>query len=150
MRRSISEPKVAQRPSTALLLVALAETFGKNGRAQEGLELVTKGLATAGQTGLRIAAAELHRLKGELALLKDSGSDAEVEVCFRTAIEIARRQAARLFELRATTSLERLLATRAKRDEARAMLTEIYGWFTEGFEFADLKDAKALLDDLSR
>ena len=68
---------------------------------------------------------------------------------FRTAIEIARRQSARSEELRATTSLARLLAKQGRRDEARTMLAEIYGWFTEGFDTADLKDAKALLDELS-
>ena len=69
--------------------------------------------------------------------------------CFRTAIEIARRQSAKSLELRATTSLARLLATQGRRDEARTMLADIYGWFTEGFDTADLKDAKALLDELS-
>jgi predicted ATPase len=66
----------------------------------------------------------------------------------RTAIEIARRQSARSGELRATTSLVRLLAKRGRRDEARAMLAEIYNWFTEGFDTADLKDAKALLEEV--
>jgi predicted ATPase len=67
---------------------------------------------------------------------------------FRTAIEIARRQSARSPELRATTSLARLLAKQGKRDEARAMLADIYGWFTEGFDTVDLREAKALLDEL--
>jgi predicted ATPase len=71
-----------------------------------------------------------------------------VERCFRTAIDIARRQKASFFELRATTSLARLLKRQGKTEEAHKMLSEIYGWFTEGFEFADLKDAKALLDEL--
>ena len=75
---------------------------------------------------------------------------AEAEQCFRTAIEIARRQSARSIELRAATSLARLLAKQGRRDEARAMLAEIYGWFTEGFDTADLKHAKTLLDELSR
>ncbi|MGB6554895.1 MAG: hypothetical protein WBE78_15505, partial [Candidatus Binataceae bacterium] len=68
---------------------------------------------------------------------------------FRSAIEIARQQSAKWWELRATTSLARLLAKQGKRDDARAMLAEIYNWFTEGFDTADLKDAKALLDELS-
>jgi predicted ATPase len=71
------------------------------------------------------------------------------ERCFRAAIEIARRQSAKIPELRATTSLARLLAKQSRRDEARAMLADIYGWFTEGFDTADLKDAKALLDELA-
>jgi predicted ATPase len=73
----------------------------------------------------------------------------EAERYFRHAIEIARRQSAKSWELRATMSLARLLAGQGRRDEARAMLAEIYGWFTEGFDTADLKDAKALLDELT-
>ena len=73
---------------------------------------------------------------------------ASAEACFRKAIEIAGQHGAKWFELRATTSLARLLAKQGRRDEARAMLADIYGWFTEGFDTADLKDAKALLDEL--
>jgi len=109
---------------------------------------VTEGLARAAQTGLAVAEAELHRLRGELTLLKDPASEAEAEVYFRTTIDTARRQAARLFELRTTTSLARLLAKQGRRAEARVMLAEIYNWFTEGFDTADLIDAKTLLDQL--
>jgi len=80
---------------------------------------------------------------------KGAANAAQAEQSFRTAIEISRKQNARSWELRATTSPERLLAKQGKRDEARAMLAEIYGWFTEGFDTADLKDATALLDRLS-
>jgi hypothetical protein len=90
-----------------------------------------------------------HNLKG-LLLVQNPSDVAEAEQCFRTAIEIARRQSARSIELRAATSLARLLAKQGRRDEARAMLAEIYGWFTEGFDTADLKHAKTLLDELSR
>jgi len=81
-------------------------------------------------------------------LMGDPPDEVEAERCFRIAIDTARHQAARLFELRATISLARLLDKQGKLDQARAMLTEIYNWFTEGFECADLKDAKALLDEL--
>ena len=94
--------------------------------------------------------AELHRLKGELLLMQNAGDSVEAEHCFQTAIEVARRQGGKSLELRATTSLARLLAKQGRRDEARAMLAEIYGWFTEGFDTADLKDAKRLLDELSK
>ena len=90
----------------------------------------------------------LHRVKGELLLAQNPSDVAEAERCFRTAIEIARRQTARSEELRATTSLARLLNEQGRRVEARTMLAEIYGWFTEGFDTADLKDAKALLVEL--
>jgi class 3 adenylate cyclase/tetratricopeptide (TPR) repeat protein len=149
MRRSISDPMLGQMASTSLKLVALAETYGKNGHAEEGLDLVAKGLATAEQTGLSLAEAELYRIKGELLMIKDHGNVVEVERCLRTAIDVARRQGARLFELRATVSLARLLRDTNRRDEARTMLAEIYTWFTEGCELPDLKEAKALLDDLS-
>jgi predicted ATPase len=91
----------------------------------------------------------MHHLKGRLLLAQNPSDGAKAEQCFRTAIEIARRQSARVPELRATKSLARLLAKQGKRDEARTMLAEIYGWFTEGFDTADLKEAKALLDQLN-
>ena len=91
----------------------------------------------------------LYRVKGDAILTRDPSAISEAEACYRKAIEIARGQSAKWFELRATTSLARLLDKQGKRDEARAMLAEIYGWFTEGFDTADLKDAKALLDELT-
>jgi predicted ATPase len=149
MRRSISNPVIAKTVASPTMLVALAEAYGKHGRAEEGLDLVTEGLATAEQTGWRMTEAELHRIKGELLMIKDPGNAAEAESSLRTAIDVARCQQARLYELRATVSLARLLVSRGDRDEARALLTDIIGWFTEGFEFADLKDAKALLEELT-
>jgi predicted ATPase len=100
------------------------------------------------QTEERWCEAELYRLKGEL-LLRGDDSTAEAQHCLVHAIEIARSQTAKSFELRATISLARLLAKLGRCDEARAPLAEIYGWFTEGFDTPDLKDAKALLDELS-
>jgi predicted ATPase len=75
--------------------------------------------------------------------------EAQAQACFEQAIAIARQQEAKSWELRAVTSLARLLAQRGRRDDARAMLAEIYGWFTEGFDTPDLKDAKALLEELN-
>ena len=91
------------------------------------------------RTGERIWEAELFRLHGELK----SADPVEAKVDFRRALEVARAQQARSLELRATTSLARLLRDTNRRDEARAMLAAIYNWFTEGFDTADLKDAKA-------
>jgi predicted ATPase len=149
MHRCVSDPLIAERVATALLPVALAEACGKNGRPEEGLDLVAKGLATTEQIGLRVAEAELHRVKGEFLMIKDPGNAAEAERCLRIAMDVARRQGARLFELRSTVGLARLLKQQVETDEARTMLAEIYGWFTEGFDTADLKDAKALLDRLT-
>jgi predicted ATPase len=93
--------------------------------------------------------AEAHRLKGELLVRQDGSNATEAQSCFERAIEISRKQSAKSLELRATMSLGRLLAKQGRGDEARTMLADIYGWFTEGFDTADLIDAKALLDNLS-
>jgi predicted ATPase len=150
MRQSLSDRMVAGLASSALMLPALAETYGKNGHAEEGLDLVTKGLATAEQTGQRVAEAELHRLKGELLIINDPDNLTEGERCLRTAINVARRQGAKFFELRAIVSLAHLLKQQGETDEARQVLAEIYGWFAEGFDLPDLKEAKALLEELGQ
>jgi len=129
------------------LFIALANAYLANGRASEGIAAGNEGLALCRSSGVRMLESEIHRLKGELLL--SAGNDEAAAQSFRDAIELARRQSAKSWELRATTSLARLLAKQDRRDEARAMLGEIYGWFTEGFDTADLKDAKALLDDLA-
>jgi class 3 adenylate cyclase/predicted ATPase len=147
MRQSLSDRGLVAG-STIIMLAALAETCGQNGLAEEGLDVVAKGQATVEQTGHRTAEAELHRVKGDLLMIKDRGNSTEVESCLRTAIDVARSQGARLFELRATASLARLLRDINRHDEARVLLAEIYNWFTEGFDTADLKEAKALLEEL--
>jgi predicted ATPase len=107
----------------------------------EGLELIQR-------TGSGCYEAEIRRLKGELLLIDPHGAAPEAVQCFRDAIDVARRQSAKSWELRATMSLARLLAAQGRLKEARTMLADIYNWFTEGFDTADLKDAKALLDEL--
>jgi predicted ATPase len=91
-----------------------------------------------------------YNLEGELLLMQDKSNVAQAQSCFQRAIEVARKQSAKSWELRASMSLARLLARQARCDEAREMLSEIYNWFTEGFDTADLKEAKLLLDALSR
>ncbi len=93
--------------------------------------------------------AELNRIKGELLLAKSSDNHAEAESCFSQALDIARDQQAKSWELRSAMSLGRLWQQQKKQDEAHKLLSEVYGWFNEGFDTADLKDAKALLDELS-
>ena len=98
--------------------------------------------------------AELYRLRGELLLMQGDDVEAEAslhqaESCFQHAIEVARHQQAKSWELRATTSLARLWQKQGRVDEARQMLAEIYGWFTEGFDTPDLKEARTLLDELT-
>jgi predicted ATPase len=134
------------RPS---FLCVLAEVCMETGRLDDGLSAMTEALAAADQHGNRYYEAEMHRLQGELLLRQKDSNAAKAQSCFQRAIAIARRQSAKWFELRATTSLARLLRDTDRRDEARAMLAEIYRWFTEGFDTADLKSAKALLDELN-
>ena len=150
MRRGISAWRATGGTPFGSYLCLLASGLGKVGRHQEGLQVVEEAFASVAKTGEQLGSPYLHHVKGELLLVQNPSDIAEAEWCFRTAIEIARRQSARLPELRATTSLARLLAKQGRRDEARAMLAEIYGWFTEGFDTADLKDAKALLNELAR
>jgi class 3 adenylate cyclase/tetratricopeptide (TPR) repeat protein len=127
-------------------LVPLAKAYATEGRLDEALSTLEEAAPVAGQK--EHYEAERLRLKGEF-LLRRSDSDAgEARLCFERAIEIARTQANKWFELRTTVSLARLLARQGWRGEARTMLAEIYNWFTEGFDTADLKDARALLDDL--
>jgi predicted ATPase len=129
-------------------LCLLAQACLETARLDDGLIALSEALAGADEHEDRHYEAEIHRLKGELLLRQDYSNALEPQRCFRRAIEIARRQNAKSLELRATTSLARLLATQGNRDEARTMLADIYGWFTEGFDTADLKDAKALLEEL--
>jgi class 3 adenylate cyclase/predicted ATPase len=131
-------------------LALLAEALGNNSQAEEALNVLAEALAVASKNGDLMYEAEIYRLKGELLLASSRGENRrEAESCFRRAIEIARRQGAKSWELRAVTSLSRLLQEQGQNDEARRMLAETYGWFREGLETADLKDAKVLLEDLS-
>jgi predicted ATPase len=129
-------------------LALLAEAHANAGQAEEGLSVVAEALAAVDKTGERWWKAELYRLKGEL-LLMQGGAEAEVEACFRQALEISRGQQAKSLELRAVMSLSRLWQQQGKKSEARQMLQEIYGWFSEGFDTPDLRDAKALLEELA-
>ena len=128
-------------------LCSLAEAYIGT-RLVDGIDALTEALSAANEHEIRHYESEAHRLKGELLLKRDNSNATEARSCFERAIEIARRQSARSWELRATTSLARLLAKQGRRAEACPMLAEIYNWFTEGFDTTDLKEAKALLDEL--
>jgi TOMM system kinase/cyclase fusion protein len=131
------------------LLALLAEAHGTIGEPEAGLTVLTEALTFVETTGERWCEAELHRLKGALLLQGSSENSTEAETCFHHALEIARTQQAKSFELRTATSLARLWQSQGKRDGARQVLGDVYGWFTEGFDTADLKDAKILLDALA-
>jgi class 3 adenylate cyclase/predicted ATPase len=127
----------------------LAEAYRKAGQTVEGLNVVNEALARARQTEARQYEAELHRIKGELLLTQAVAEEEQAETCFQQAIEIARSQSAKSLELRAVMSLSRLWQSEGKRNEARKLVADIHGWFTEGFDTADLKAAKGLLEELS-
>jgi predicted ATPase len=130
-------------------LALLAEAYGEMGQTEEGLTVVAEALAVVDNTGERYWEAELNRLKGELLLARSAEQHTEAEICFHQAVDIARRQQATSLELRAAISLARLWQQQGKHAEARELLAPIYGWFTEGFDTADLQEAKALLDVLA-
>ena len=125
----------------------LAEALSHAGDFDAALSAAAEGLAVAEKSGERWWEAELHRLKGVLVL--SSGASTESEACFARSIRIARRQQAKSLELRSATSLARLWRDQEKREQAHELLAPVYGWFTEGFDTADLRDAKALLDELT-
>jgi predicted ATPase len=129
-------------------LAMLATIQHAAGQHVEGLATLENALAFSEDTGAHSWDAELHRLKGELLLAMQPGSAAEAEALFRRALEIARAQEAKSFELRAATSLARLWQRQGKLAEARALLAPVYAWFTEGFDTRDLVEAKALLEEL--
>ncbi|MSQ46992.1 MAG: hypothetical protein EXR78_01180 [Deltaproteobacteria bacterium] len=155
-----------------MYLTFMTEACWKAAQIAEGLSAVTEALAAGDKTGERFWGAELYRLKGELTLQKGardwrlktsssspqapslkplapSGAEQEAEECFLKAIEIAQRQQAKSLELRETVSLARLWQRQDKQKEDHQMLSEIYNWFTEGFDTKDLQEAKALIDELS-
>jgi DNA-binding winged helix-turn-helix (wHTH) protein/predicted ATPase len=159
-----------------LFLALLVEAASRGRHVAEGLAAVTEALDLAQRAGERFYEAELYRLKGQLRLqaavhswgstvkerrgasvahphpavrMRQVEAEADAEGSFRTAITIARKQQAKLLELRATMSLARLWQQQGKQAEARQLLAEIYGWFTEGFDTKDLQEAKALLEALS-
>lgn len=134
-------------------LALLAETYGNTGQAEAGLSVLAEALAIVDQTGEQCYEAELYRLKGELLhpsslQTRESTGGEEADVCFHKAIAVARHQGAKSLELRATLSLARLWQRQGKAEAARQRLAEIYTSFTEGFDIADLRQAKALLDEL--
>jgi predicted ATPase len=126
----------------------LAEALALAGEIEAGLAVLAEALAKAEASGARGNDAELHRLRGDLLRRQPFPDWSDVEASYRTAFAVAREQGTRGFELRAAVSLARLLSEQGRRNEARNLLAPVYGWFTEGFDTPDLKDAKALLDEL--
>jgi class 3 adenylate cyclase/predicted ATPase len=150
----LREGLVAYRATGAELecshwLALLAEAYRNTGQPGEGLRVLAEALDHVAQTGIVYYEAELHRLQAELRLRLDTPDEQRAERSFRKALEIARQQQAKSWELRAATSLARLWGELGRRAQARDLLAPVYGSFTEGFDTADLKDAKALLEELA-
>jgi predicted ATPase len=130
-------------------LALLAEAFAQVGQTADGLEALAEELATLPKGRARWWEAELYRLKGELLSQQTVTQPEEAEACFQQALAVARRQQAKSLELRAAMSLSRLWQQQGKRAEAYELLAPVYGWFTEGFDTADLQEAIALLEELA-
>jgi predicted ATPase len=129
-------------------LSLLAAAYGHAGQPYAGLEVLAEAHALVEQSGERWSQAELHRLQGELLLRQAVPDATQAAACFQQALAIARRQQAKSWELRAAMSLSRLWQQQGQQAEARALLAPIYGWFTEGFDTADLQEARALPEAL--
>jgi class 3 adenylate cyclase/predicted ATPase len=130
-------------------IALLAEALMNVGQSEEGLRVIAEVLPSGDSSEEGGGTARLYRLKGELLLARSSKHQAEAETCFRQALAVARRQQAKSWELRAAMSLARLWQQQGKRQEAYDLLAPVYYWFTEGFDTADLQEAKALLDALA-
>jgi predicted ATPase len=133
----------------ASLFGLLAGTYGRARRSDEALTRLAEALAMVARLGEHWFEAELHRLRADVLLAGSLGQASNAEGSLRSALTVAREQGAKWWELRAATSMARLWRKQGKRDEARELLAPVYGWFTEGFDTLDLKQAKALLDELA-
>jgi adenylate cyclase len=156
MRQGLAaDEAVGSADQRTYFLALLADSLRRAGDGQASRRMLEQALMLMETTGERCYEAELHRLEGALLLDASSRDDLTpmqgdpAEACLREAVSIARRQGAKSFELRAVTSLARLWQREGKIAQARQALSEIYGWFTEGFDTADLRDAKALLEELT-
>ena len=133
------------RPFQLGQIAQVCESMGQN---DEALDLLAEALEIVERTGERQNEADLRRLRGEWLIAHRPAERADAEASLHQALAVARRQSAKTWELRASTSLARLWRDQGKRTEARDLLAPIYGWFTEGFDTPDLKEAKALLEEL--
>jgi predicted ATPase len=126
----------------------LAEAYRYKDETDLALQQIHEALEQADRSGERVYKAEIHRLKGELLLQKAVPDAQKAEICFQRALALARQQQAKAWELRVATSIARLWQREGKHQDAHELLAPIYAWFTEGFDTADLQEAKALLEEL--
>ena len=131
-------------------LALLAEAYGQAGQPEAGLTCLAEAVTRVAATEERWWEAEVYRLQGELLLRLPLPDLPQATACWHQALDVARRQQARALELRAALSLSRLWQQQGQRTDAYALLAPLYGWFTEGFDTADLQDAKAVVEELGR
>jgi predicted ATPase len=148
MRQGLADSATSPRFWRVYFQTLLAEVSGKAGKVEDAFAALAEAMKEVEDTGIPYHEPELHRVKGELLMASGSEDSPDAEASFRQAIAIARRQGAKSLELRAVLSLCRLYLGQGKKEEARPMLTEIYAWFTEGFDTADLQEARALLQGI--
>ena len=142
---------IANRPGTLdhpFFLSSLAHAHAEVGQFDDAWRCIGEAVMLIEKTKERLHEAEVHRVAGEIALKSPKADTAKAEAYFERALAVARQQQAKSWELRAATSMARLWRDEGKRKEARELLAPFYGWFTEGFDTRDLKEAKALLDEL--
>jgi len=149
LRRAVNKYRAAYEQYVPYFLALLAAIQSRCGELTEGLGTVASALGLTGERGSRIWEPELLRLKGELLIALDSEAKADAEVAFCQAMDIAQRQSSKSWELRTAMSMARLWRDQGKPQQGRELLAPVYGWFTEGFDTRDLKEAKALLDELA-
>ena len=130
-------------------LVLVADAYGMYAEFDKAFSALDEALEWVARNDERLYAAEAHRIRGELLLRQPTPDPAGAQRCFEQALAVARAQQAKSWELRAATSMARMWQQRGRRDDAHKLLEPIYNWFTEGFDTADLQDAKSLLDQLS-
>ena len=130
-------------------LLKLAKVYAELGQFEDAWRCLNEAMTAVETTKEKWCAADLHRMAGEIALLSSEPNAEKAQAHFERALAIASEQHAKSFELRTSMSMARLWRDQGKRDEARELLAPVYGWFTEGFDTLDLKQAKALLDELA-
>jgi predicted ATPase len=149
LRQGLASPDVGPEHLRPHWLALLVEAYGRAGQPTAGLQILAEAVTLMVTTEMWWSEAEMSRLQGALRLQLASPEVPQAEACFQQAIEVARRQQAKALELRAALSLSRLWQQQGKRAAARELLAPIYGWFTEGFDTADLREAQVLLAELA-
>ena len=149
LRQGLASPDVGPEHLRPHWLALLAEAYGRAGQPQAGLQVLAEAVTLMATTEMWWSEAEMSRLQGELRLQLASPDVPQAEACFQQALDVARRQQAKSLELRAALSLSRLWQQQGKREAARELLAPIYGWFTEGFDTIDLREAQVLLAELA-